>query len=133
MVLVLDTNVLVRVFMDDASDNTQAEAARRLLKEANRDPGDVYIPQIVQAELVWVLKFAYRLTKPKILMLLKKLCSHSIFTLQSSSIFSEAVALYEAGSADFSDYLVLLEAKKEDLKVHTFDKKFAKSGAVLVS
>jgi len=129
VVAVLDTNILVRVFLEDVLDEKQTDAARALLKKTS----EVYIPQLVQAELMWVLKYTYKLTKPKLLAIFKKLGSHSSFTLQNHSAFSEALALYEAGPADFSDYLVLVEASKMDAEVHTFDKKFAKSGAVLVS
>ena len=83
MVLTPDTNMLVRIFIDDDSNTEQVETARSLVKTAKK----LYIPQLVQAELVWVLKSAYKLKKSQILPILKSLYSHSIFSLQNPTIF----------------------------------------------
>lgn len=53
--LALDTNVLVRILIDDTQFIDQCAAARALASAA----GEVYVPQVVQIETVWVLESAY--------------------------------------------------------------------------
>lgn len=125
MLIAPDTNVLVRIFLDDASNSKQITAARELAKKAKQ----LFISQIVQVELVWVLESAYKLKKNQILTILEKLQTHSIFTLQNASAFQEALTLYKVGSADFADYLILTEAKQAHAQFYTFDKNLIKSGA----
>jgi predicted nucleic-acid-binding protein len=57
-VIAVDTNVLVRVLVDDPGQKAQVAAARSQVKRA----GQVWVAQIVQAETVWVLESAYGLT-----------------------------------------------------------------------
>jgi len=45
-VIAVDTNVLVRLLVNDPADQRQIELAKTLLREA----GQVYVPQIVQVE-----------------------------------------------------------------------------------
>lgn len=125
MLIAPDTNVLVRIFLDDTSNSKQVLAARNLAKKAKQ----LYITQIVQVELIWVLESAYTLKKNQIIAILEKLQNHSIFILQNADIFHEAVTLYQLGIADFSDYLILVEAKHTHAQFYTFDKNLIKSGA----
>ncbi len=123
MRIALDTNVLVRVFLDDASSSSQVEKARELVQKST----EIYIPQIVQAELVWVLSAAYQLQKSQILVVLGKLLSHSIFLLQEPGIFKAALESFNEGNADFSDYLIAESAKSGGFKLFSFDKKLIKT------
>jgi predicted nucleic-acid-binding protein len=50
-VIAVDTNVLVRLPVDDSQAPAQVSAARKLLK----DKGPAFVSQIVQVETVWVL------------------------------------------------------------------------------
>ena len=57
--IAVDTNVLVRILVDDPGQPVQTSAARMLASEA----GEVYVPLIVMVETVWVLESGYRLAK----------------------------------------------------------------------
>ena len=61
--IAVDTNVLVRVLVDDPGQKAQVAAARSQAKRA----GQVWVAQIVQAETVWVLESAYDLDRTTIL------------------------------------------------------------------
>lgn len=66
MVICVDTNVLVRAFVDEPS---QSDLAKRLIDNADL----VFIPSIVQVEFVWVLKKALKLSKDEVVKALKNL------------------------------------------------------------
>ena len=125
MVIAIDTNILARIFIDDGMASAQVQKARQLSSKADK----IYIAQAVQLELVWVLSSAYRLKKPQIIAILKQLESHSVFMLQRAEMFAKALAYYQQGKADFSDYLILLEAEQAGAEVYTFDKQFIAAGA----
>ena len=126
--IAIDTNILIRLLVDDKGQPDQVEAARERVKKE----GAVFIPQIVQVETVWVLESAYNLSRKQISPVLGHLDSNAAFTLQNRSSFQKAMNLFIQCNGDFSDYLFLAESQRENLKLLTFDKKLGKqAGAVL--
>ncbi len=123
--ITLDTNVLVRVFMDDATSADQVQAARDLVRQYKQ----VFVPQIVQVELAWVLISAFKLSKKKLISILETLKDHPCFILQSPHIFSEALQGYYNNKCDFSDLIILLESRLARTNLYTFDKKLIAAGA----
>ena len=121
-VISLDTNVLVRILIDDKSAE-QVKLARKIATKAKK----VYIPQIVQAELIWVLKRACGLSKESIISILEELYFNAAFSLQEEENFNIALQYYKNSTVDFSDCLMLAEiVNSENLPLYTFDKKLAK-------
>jgi predicted nucleic-acid-binding protein len=53
--IAIDTNILVRLLINDETAQAQVDLAKGLLKLAKQ----VYLSQIVQIEMVWVLETAY--------------------------------------------------------------------------
>lgn len=130
VMLSVDTNVLVRVLVDDASALDQCRSARQTLSTA----GAVYVTQVVQIETVWVLSSAYGLDKQAILQTLIKIAGHPAFSLQRSDTFNAALQHYQAGHGDFADCVILAESASAGHELATFDRKLGKlAGARLVS
>jgi len=121
-VISVDTNVLVRILIDDPGAAEQMLAARSLLETY----GILYVPQIVQVEVVWVLESAYHFDKLAIGTVLEHLQNHPQFHLQSPECFNVAVSLFRQHSADFSDCLILAESSRNQLRLATFDKKLGR-------
>jgi predicted nucleic-acid-binding protein len=125
-VIAVDTNVLVRLLINDPDSQIQVSLAKALLKRAKR----IYVPQIVQIELVWVLETAYGFDKPAVITVLKHLQQTSLFALQDETQFDNALATFENHTADFSDYLILSGCMENNHELFTFDKKFARLQSV---
>jgi len=115
----VDTNVLIRVLVDDPTNATQVECARRAVSRYQT----LYISQIVQVETVWVLKSAYGFTKPDILQVLEHWWSNQAFQLENTELFEQALAVYRETAIDFSDALILINSRQRHLSLLTFDKK----------
>ncbi len=124
--ITIDTNVLVRIMIDDPNETAQITAARKYIAQV----GKVFIPQIVQVETVWVLCSGYKLSKKEVIALLEHLARNSAYLLEHEQRFSDALEMYRNGKADFSDYLILAAAMKKNTEVATFDKKFSRSSNV---
>lgn len=103
----VDTNVLVRILIDDSAQQQQNEWARSLVRDCAQK---IYITQIVQVECVWVLRTVYRLDKATIIGILNHLVSNEMFVLQRLDLFKTAFYLYQRGQAGFSDCLILAES-----------------------
>ena len=127
--IAVDTNILIRLLVNDPGQSEQVETARRHVKKE----GAVFIPQIVQVETVWVLESAYKLARRQIAPVLEHLERNAAYTLQNRSSFQRAMKLYLKGSADFSDYLILAENQQEKLQLLTFDKKLGKQAGVVLA
>jgi len=124
--IAVDTNVLVRLLINDPDSQTQVSLAKALLKRAKQ----VYVPQIVQIEMVWVLETAYGFDKSAVITVLKHLQQTLLFVLQDEAQFDIALALFENHIADFSDYLILSGCLENNHELFTFDKKFARLQSV---
>ena len=124
--IAVDTNVLVRLLIKDSDSQAQVDLAKALLKRAKQ----VYVPQIVQVEIVWVLESAYQFDKSAVLTALKHLQQTALFVLQDKAQFDTALASFEQHTADFSDNLILSNCLENEHQLFTFDKKFARLASV---
>jgi len=124
-----DTNFLIRILLDDEEQPKQVSVARKLASAAK----NLYVPQVVQVEIVWVMKSAYQLKKSVIVKILEHLDNNQAFVLQDADIFHTALIQYIESNADFSDCIILAQAQKIGVTLHTFDKRLAKlSGATTI-
>lgn len=123
--IAIDTNVLARIFVDD-SHIEQTNQARKLAQKAKK----VFVSQVVQVELVWVLKKAFGLDKTQILLILNELYDNDAFVLQRDDVFQAALALYTTNAVGFSDCLITVEAN--EIPLYTFDRKFARMKKVIL-
>lgn len=122
LVIAIDTNIAVRVFIDDL-DATQIHKARDLVKKAK----NIYLTQIVLVEMAWVFARAYQLTKHQIVTILEEINQNSAFVVEQEIVFQEALTTYKNFNIDFSDCMILASAKSAGIKqIYTFDEKFAR-------
>ena len=129
-VLAVDTNVFVRILVDDPGAPKQCAAARKLAAES----GSLYVPQVVQIEAVWVLERTYDVSKPVIIRTLGQIAENTACVLQRSKVFLQALEEYRTGRADFSDCVILAECRTEGVSLATFDRKLGKhEGSVVVT
>ena len=124
--IAIDTNVLVRLIVNDPGSQDQVNLAKDLLKREKA----VFIPQIVQVELVWVLETAYGFNKPSVISGLRHLQHAPVFFLEFPSLYNYALECFENHNADFSDCLILSGCLENKHDVVTFDKKFARLKSV---
>ena len=127
--LAVDTNVLVRVLVDDPTALDQCRAARQAVSEA----GEVFVSQVVQVETVWVLVSAYGLNKTTLQRTLGAIATHPAFHLQRRDMFQAALQIYLTAHADFADCMILAESASAGHELLTFDRKLGKlPGARLI-
>lgn len=120
--IAIDTNVLVRVLVDDPDAPDQCQQARELLLTH----GSAWIAQIVLVETVWVLESAYGFGRTEILNVVERIRENPALELEAVDRLDAALALYRNSTADFADGLILVAAMQRRLVLHTFDQKPAR-------
>ena len=124
--IALDTNVLLRILLDD--DPKQSRQAHAIFARAARPGQAVLLPDIVLCEVEWVLSSTFGLTRARVAETLRRLLDATEFTFANRSVVSLAVANYERGKAEFSDYLIGATATAAGASTtFTFDRDLHKS------
>ena len=128
----LDTNILVRFFMqDDANQYNQALSVLETLSA--EAPGWIGLAAIM--ELIWVLTSIYKTTRPDVLLILNHLLSRKEIVIEQVEVIHHAARMYRETSVGFSDCLISASAHAAGCdRTLTFDRQAAKSvGMTLVS
>ncbi len=100
----LDTNVLLRVLVDDSS--SQVAAARRFVVGQANDGHQLYIDQIVLVELVWVLESTFGYGKEHVIAVIEGLLNNAAYVIEGHAVVEAACATFRVDSADLSDCLI---------------------------
>lgn len=123
----LDTNVLVRYVVRD--DKRQTAAATSLIEQQCTKDAPGFVSQLVVAELFWVLARGYGYPKVMIVRVIAKLLSAVELQVETVEDVWTALRAYQAGPADFADYLIGFRGRAFGCEATaTFDKKAATSG-----
>ena len=101
MVILIDTNVLVRYVVQD--DPKQADAATRLIEKGCSTADPAYIGAVVLAELAWVLRGPYGYQRAQVAAVLRQILRTVEFVVEEPTVAWAALAEFESGSADFAD------------------------------
>jgi predicted nucleic-acid-binding protein len=119
-VIALDTNVLVRLVLRD--DEAQAQRARELVESHAESDASLFISDVVLAEFAWVLKSRFALPGDAVAQALRAMLDNATLAWQSRPAAVEALRLFEQGSVDFPDCLIVALAGSAGCEaVATFD------------
>lgn len=122
----LDTNVLVRYLTRD--DEAQFAAADAAIKSAIAAGVQTYVCLAVLLEIVWVLDRAYGIDRAGIARTLQGLLESADTVLEGEPLVEAALDAFQAGSADFADYVISLGNVAAGCRYTlTFDARAAKS------
>jgi predicted nucleic-acid-binding protein len=103
-VIGLDTNVLARYFVEeataDAATEAQRQAARRLIESGQ----DLFLPKTVAMELEWVLRGYYGFAAEQVLQVFEQLLNHPCLSVEDRQDLEQALQRQRSG-LDFADAL----------------------------
>ena len=122
----LDTNVIVRYITQD--DAEQSAVATRIFEELITDDNHGFISSVALCETVWVLARAYKQPREKLIEVIKQLLLVDCIEVEHRDEVWSAVADFEEGTADFSDYLIGRIGREAGVKTtYSFDDKAVKN------
>jgi len=99
----LDTNVLLRLFIDDGL--RQYDRAHRFFDATSATETSV-VNAVVLAEFAWTLVRGFRKKRDEAAHLIAELLSADDVEIQHRSAAERALAAYRKGKADFPDYFL---------------------------
>jgi predicted nucleic-acid-binding protein len=103
----LDTNVLLRVFLeDDPSQHRRATAFLVAHRSLPGEPPRLFVPSVVLCELVWVLTSTYRRPKSEILRVLDAILNSRDFEVGDCDAIRAATRRFVDGAGGFADYFI---------------------------
>ena len=120
--IAIDTNVLVRILINEPKAEQQCRLARELIAEYD----NIWVCQVVLIETIWVLQTSYQFSKEQILLVLEKLRNHPDIILESAEYLESDLAVFNSSNVGFADCLILNDAQRRQLVLHTFDRKLAR-------
>jgi predicted nucleic-acid-binding protein len=119
-VIGIDTNVLVRYFIEDDPDQSRlTDSFFRSLSSA--DPG--WISQATILEFAWIMKSVRRLDRKTIATMMGKLTMLDSIVVERADIVDKALQWYRNGNAEFAVCLIAASGRAAGCaKTVTFDK-----------
>jgi predicted nucleic-acid-binding protein len=118
----LDTNVLIRIFVED--NIGQCKAARALV--AGCRPGELFVSALVLAELVRVLRRRLAKSVDEVVDIVDRILEAPEFTIGDQALLEDALGIYRTGRSEFSDCLIAVTALRAGAdRLLTFDREAA--------
>lgn len=118
----IDSNVILRFLIEDGSG--QAQTVKNFFATAKVN--SLVVPDLIIAEVVYVLESFYKTSKVEIADKLSSLIELDVFDLNRRLII-KTLDFYSNSNLDYADsYLTILARRDELEKVYTFDKAFIK-------
>jgi PIN domain. len=105
----------------DANTEVLSEKAAQILEN-----NEVFVPNEVIAEIVYVLEKVYKIKNDEISNTLKELFEYGNLEVDDIDILKEALNLYSKRKLDFVDTLLYAYHKVKNYEVYTFDEKLNK-------
>ncbi len=122
---VIDANIILRFLTDD--EPVMAEKCRKLLERVERNEEQVYLPDIVLADIVWTLEKFYRVAKPRIREIILPVVGLKGLRCANKKIIARAFDLYANLNIDWTDSFVAASMLNiEQDTIYSYDKDFAK-------
>jgi predicted nucleic-acid-binding protein len=103
-VIGLDTNVLLRILVDDGSPNVAV--ARRFAVEQVERGERLFLDRVVLAEIEWVLASIYGYARAQIAAAIHAVLENGAYEVEDRPVVHAAWEKFRDGSADFSDCLI---------------------------
>jgi predicted nucleic-acid-binding protein len=123
----LDTNILVRLFVED--DPKQTRLAERFIGERCSPGTPGFIDRIALCETVWVLTSVYDYGRTAVANVVRELAASADIRLEDGEYVETALSIFERSSIDFSDALMAqVNRAKGCTTTATFDRKAARLG-----
>ncbi|EEG78591.1 PIN domain-containing protein [Dethiobacter alkaliphilus] len=112
---IVDANIILRYLLSDNDELTQKAA---LLIENE----DIFVPNEVIAEIVYVLQKVYKISNKEICRALRELFDYDNIQVYDKQVIFEALQTYSTIKIDFVDSLLLAYKNVRNHEVYSFDK-----------
>ena len=114
--IAIDTNVLIRILINEPKAEQQCRLARELISEHD----SIWVCQVVLIETIWVLQTSYQFSKEQILLVLEKLLNHPDIVLENAEDLETDLPVFRSNNVGFADCLILNDATTQAVNAAYF-------------
>jgi predicted nucleic-acid-binding protein len=119
----IDANVILRYLTNDVPD--QARRAGELLKKAEAGSEEVFLPDIILADIIWVLEGYYKQSRERIRNWITTILSLQGLEFSDKNAALNALDIYVDKGIDWSDAFTASQMVDRGItEVYSFDKHF---------
>jgi predicted nucleic-acid-binding protein len=97
----VDTSVILRLLVRD--DDVKIKAVERLIRNAEREGGVLYVLPVAILEVVWVLEKVYKFDRSSIRELVIAILNTPQLRIEREDVFRKALLVYEIKNVKFAD------------------------------
>lgn len=123
--ILIDTNLIIRFLVND--DPQKAARVKKVLQE-NKTTN--ILPDLVIAEIIWVLSSYYELDKDSIINKIRALIHVKTIDC-NKTLLDQSLAIWEKYNISFVDAYLISVAKLKGLNIYSYDLKFDKVDGVI--
>lgn len=119
----IDANVILRYLTNDVPD--QAKQAEELLKRVEAGTEDVFLPDIILADIIWILDGYYKQPREDIREWITAVLSLQGLAFSDKDMALNALDIYVDNKIDWSDAFTASQMLKQGItEIYSFDKHF---------
>ncbi len=121
---IVDTNVFLRFLLEDHPKYFKL-AKKHFSQAQKKEIGLILIPEVV-LEINYVLRKVYSFTREETASVLIKIIKSPDLDVKEREVLIEAIEKYQKKNVDLTDLYIFETARKEKVKILSFDKDFKK-------
>jgi len=126
----IDANVILRYLTNDVPE--QAKQAEELLNRVEVGNEDVFLPDIILADIIWILEKYYKQTREDIREWITAILSLQGLTFSDKEMALNALDIYVAKKIDWSDASAAIQMLQRDItEIYSFDKHFDRIDGII--
>ncbi len=126
---IIDANIILRYLTNDVQD--QAERAGELLTKVEAGSEEVFLPDIILADIIWVLEGYYKQSREQIREWITTILSMQGLRFSDKSVALDALDIYVDLGIDWSDAFVTGQMINHGImEIYSFDRHFDRIGAI---
>ncbi len=126
---IIDANVILRYLTNDVQD--QAEQAGELLVKVEAGSEEVILPDIILADIIWVLEGYYKQSREQIREWITTILSMRGLRFSDKNVALDALDIYVDKGIDWSDAFVASQMINHGImEIYSFDRHFDRIGAI---
>lgn len=125
----IDANIILRYLTNDVP--SQAKQAEELLKRVEEGSEEVFLPDIILADIIWILEGYYKQPREEIREWITAIISLQGLIFSDKDTALNALDIYLDKKIDWSDAFAASQMlQREITEIYSFDRHFDKIGGI---
>jgi len=126
----IDADVILRYLTNDVPE--QAKQVEELFNRVEVGNEDVFLPDIILADIIWILEKYYKQTREDIREWITAILSLQGLTFSDKKMALNALDIYVAKKIDWSDASAAIQMLQRDItEIYSFDKHFDRIDGII--